>query len=97
MAPQPEGEEELGALSGSRKTQNYLDQSAYTQNPIPKPETHLVELTHKKQRAFVKNQKGGGGEYGCVTDSDRKRRGKVKVPPLYKVRIMGRKAEGGSV
>jgi hypothetical protein len=65
MAPQPE-EEELGALSGSRKTQNYLDQSAYTQNPIPKPETHLVELTHKKRRAFVKNQKGRGKNMGAL-------------------------------
>jgi hypothetical protein len=64
--------------------------------PFLKPETHLVVMTHKKQTTFVKNQKRGGRIWVRYKDSDRKRRGKVKVPPLYKVRIMGRKAEGVS-
>ena len=61
--------------------------------PFLKPETHLVVLTHKKQTTFVKNQNRGGRKWVCYKYSDRKRRGKVKVPPLYKVRIMERKAE----
>jgi hypothetical protein len=99
-----EGEEEVSSFSDildrsttsvSRKNRDFLSQSAYSQSSTPKPQTHLRVLTHKKQRTFVKNQKRGESIRLRHKESDRKRWGKVKVPPLYKVRIMGRKAEGG--